>query len=127
LLSYSLSRSPVNPDDLPGFGFGLPSSPFVPVPLDFALPCTYCHEQKRMHDDRVYNPQLNHAHSYVYTGNTRGMCLDLEWHETAKEDLTEEDLRENYVEEVEVGDLEGDVFRGFEDAWFDEGGRIGGW
>jgi alpha 1,2-mannosyltransferase len=55
------------------------------------------------------------------------MCLDLEWHASAYEDMSEEERKENYVEEVPIGDVEGDVFKGFEEAWFDEGGRIGGW
>lgn len=50
------------------------------------------------------------------------MCLDLEWHES-----TEEERGGAVVETVDVGDIEGDVFRGFEDAFFEEGGRIGGW
>jgi alpha 1,2-mannosyltransferase len=60
-------------------------------------------------------------------GNARGMCLDLEWRDTASSDLPPEELEGNYVEEIPVGEVEGGVFEGFEDAFFDEGGRIGGW
>ena len=75
-----------------------------------------------MSDDRTANPTLNHAHSYVYQGRARGMCLDLEWHGSIGEERGGVE-----VQTIEVGDIEGDVFKGFENAFFDEGGRIGGW
>lgn len=75
-----------------------------------------------MSEDRASNPVLNSAHSWVYQGTDRGMCLDLDWHQS-----TEEERGGVEVQTIEVGDIEGDVFEGFEDAFFDEGGRIGGW
>jgi len=78
--------------------------------------------QKRMSDDRISNPTLNYGHLSVYQGRARGMCLDLEWH-----DSTAEERGGVEIETIEVGDIEGDAFRGFEGAFFDEGGRIGGW
>lgn len=54
------------------------------------------------------------------------MCLDLEWHDNA--DLLPAAERERaQIETVDVHDLEGDPLRGFEAAFFEEGGRIGGW
>ncbi|KAK8870047.1 hypothetical protein IAR55_000617 [Kwoniella newhampshirensis] len=78
---------------------------------------------RRMSDDYSSNPSLNYAHSFVYTGGGRGMCLDLDWHDNAPLEVKDE----LWVETVNVDEVEGAVFDGFEDAWFDEGGRIGGW
>lgn len=80
-----------------------------------------------MSNDSVRNPALNYAHSFVYQGAARGMCLDLEMHGNAAEDLSETELLANTVDTVEVGDVEGGVFDGFAEAFFQEGGRIGGW
>ncbi|ORY32097.1 mannosyltransferase putative-domain-containing protein [Naematelia encephala] len=82
---------------------------------------------KRMHNDDPKLPILNHVRSWVYTGSGRGMCLDLDWHGTAEEDLTEQERRENYPELLAVDELEGKPLAGFEAAFFEEGGRIGGW
>ena len=79
-----------------------------------------------MSDDSAHLQTLNHAHSYVYQGHVRGMCLDLEWHDNA--DLLPAAERERaQIETVDVHDLEGDPLKGFEAAFFEEGGRIGGW
>ncbi|WVR04936.1 hypothetical protein IAU60_001948 [Kwoniella sp. DSM 27419] len=78
---------------------------------------------RRMSNDYSPNPSLNYAHSWVYTGNQRGMCLDLEWRDTVPEGIKQSEQ----VETVPVEEEEGRVFDGFADAWFDEGGRIGGW
>ena len=75
-----------------------------------------------MNMDDIYNPSLNYAHLWVYQGPGRGMCLDLEWH-----DSTPKERGGLEIETVEIGDIEADAFRGFEDAFFDEGGRVGGW
>ncbi len=50
------------------------------------------------------------------------MCLDLEWH-----DSTDAERGGAVIETVEVGDIEGEVFEGFDEAFFDTGGRVGGW
>ena len=50
------------------------------------------------------------------------MCIDVDWH-----DSTELERGGATIETVELGDIEGDVFDGFETAFFDEGGKIGGW
>ncbi|ODN99302.1 hypothetical protein I350_07468 [Cryptococcus amylolentus CBS 6273] len=78
---------------------------------------------RRLSDDYVSSPALNHAHSFVYNGNVRGMCLDLEWHADTPQEVKEE----VGVETVGVGEEEGGVFGGFEEAWWEEGGRVGGW
>ncbi|WVQ98408.1 hypothetical protein IAU59_005531 [Kwoniella sp. CBS 9459] len=78
---------------------------------------------RRMSNDYAHNPSLNYAHTWVYTGNGRGMCLDLDWHDNVPESIRSEE----WVETIQVGQEEGGVFEGFEDSWFDEGGRIGGW
>lgn len=51
------------------------------------------------------------------------MCLDLEWRDTAPEEVKDEDG----IETGMMDGLEGKVMDGFEDAFFDEGGRVGGW
>ena len=82
-----------------------------------------------MSDDTASSPILNHAHSSVYRPPhlPNNMCLDLEWHESAHQELSQDELDANYVELIPVGEVEGGVFEGFEDAFFEEGGRIGGW
>ncbi|EIW68172.1 hypothetical protein TREMEDRAFT_44612 [Tremella mesenterica DSM 1558] len=82
---------------------------------------------KRMSLDASHEPTLNYAHAWVYNGAARGMCLDLDWHPLAYERLTDAEREIQKVEGIPVGQIEGGVFEGFEDAWFDEGGRIGGW
>lgn len=79
-----------------------------------------------MTDDSTHLQTLNYAHSFVYMGTMRGMCLDLEWHDTVDR-LPQEERDRVKIETLLVGNIEGDVFAGFEDAFFDEGGRIGGW
>ena len=54
------------------------------------------------------------------------MCLDLEWHDTVSQ-LSDAERKRVKIETIEVKDLEGNVFEGFEHAFFEEGGRIGGW
>ncbi|OCF31451.1 hypothetical protein I316_06853 [Kwoniella heveanensis BCC8398] len=78
---------------------------------------------RRMSNDYSHNPSLNYAHSWVYTGSGRGMCLDLDWHDNVPENIRSEE----WVETIQVGQEDGGVFEGFEDSWFEEGGRIGGW
>lgn len=98
-------------------GFGIPRGSLF----------THLKRIRPPHD--VYdNPALDYAHSYVYIGN-RGMCLDLEWHEAANENPG---LREGA--EVEIVDLRGvgeetvaEGLEGFEDSFWELGGRIGGW
>lgn len=78
---------------------------------------------RRMSEDYSSSPLLNHAHSFVYGANVRGMCLDLDWHEDTPQEVKEDVSVETYAVEQE----EGGVFDGFEDAWWEEGGRVGGW
>ncbi|KAK4684123.1 alpha 1,2-mannosyltransferase, partial [Tremellales sp. Uapishka_1] len=85
----------------------------------------YTHVKRPSMNDYT-EPTLNHAHLYVYTGNSRGMCTDLDWHDDAR-GMTDEEKSVQYIETIELGELEGDPFAGFEDAWWDEGGRVGGW
>ncbi|KAG8862786.1 hypothetical protein FRB96_000796 [Tulasnella sp. 330] len=82
---------------------------------------------KRMSLDRYSEPSLNFAHLWVYWGNIRGMCLDFELHPAAATEFTDEEKRTQFVETIEVGDLEGQPFEGFEEAFWEEGGRVGGW
>ncbi|WWD15658.1 hypothetical protein CI109_100080 [Kwoniella shandongensis] len=78
---------------------------------------------RRMSDDDSSNPSLNYAHSFVYIGPGRGMCLDLDWHDHVPENVREE----VGLQTLDVSEEEGGVFDGFEETWFEEGGRIGGW
>ncbi len=79
-----------------------------------------------MTDDSAHSQTLNYARSFVYMGEARGMCLDLEWHPNA-DDLSAEERERVKIETIKVEDIEGGVFEGFENAFFEEGGRIGGW
>jgi alpha 1,2-mannosyltransferase len=83
--------------------------------------------QKHFTQDAYNEPSLNYAHLWVYHAPMRGMCLDMEWHPLASERLSEEELARQYIEEVAVEDIEGKPFDGFEEAFFEEGGRVGGW
>lgn len=82
---------------------------------------------KRMAADTIDDPSLNYAHMHVYTGAGQGMCLDLDMHDTAKQALSEDQLNSQVPLTLEVGELDGQPFKGFEDAFFDAGGFIGGW
>jgi alpha 1,2-mannosyltransferase len=55
------------------------------------------------------------------------MCLDTEWFPLAEERLSEAEKKEFEIEVVPVQDVEGGAFDGFEDAFFDKGGVVGGW
>lgn len=55
------------------------------------------------------------------------MCLDVEWFPLAEERLTEAERKEFEIEMLPIGEVEGGVFDGFEDAFFDRGGKVGGW
>ena len=54
------------------------------------------------------------------------MCLDVEFNALADR-LSEAEKEEFKIELLEVGDVEGRVFEGFEDSFFDLGGKVGGW
>jgi len=54
------------------------------------------------------------------------MCLDVEFNALADR-LSEAEKEEFKMEVLEVGDVEGKVFEGFEDSFFDLGGKVGGW
>ncbi|KAG9033730.1 hypothetical protein FRB95_014417 [Tulasnella sp. JGI-2019a] len=82
---------------------------------------------KRMSLDQYTESSLNFAHLWVYWGNLQGMCLDLELQDTAATGLSDEEKREQYVETIDLDDLEGRPFDGFEDSFWDQGGRVGGW
>ena len=54
------------------------------------------------------------------------MCTDLEvWDSNPR--LSEEEAEHQRVELHALSDLPGQPFDGFEDMFFDEGGRAGGW
>lgn len=55
------------------------------------------------------------------------MCLDVEWHSLAESRLSEAEKEEFSIAVIEVGDVECKVFEGFEDSFFDLGGKVGGW
>lgn len=59
-------------------------------------------------------------------GVARGMCTDLAiWDSDPR--LAEEAATNQHVELRALSDLPGQPFDGFEDMFFDEGGRAGGW
>ena len=55
------------------------------------------------------------------------MCLDIDWHPLADSRLSVLEKQEYEIQVGEVGELEGGVFEGFEDSFFDLGGKMGGW
>lgn len=55
------------------------------------------------------------------------MCLDIEFQSLAESRLSESEKEEFAIQTIEVGDVEGNVFEGFEDSFFDLGGKVGGW
>lgn len=81
---------------------------------------------KRMTVHDYSEPTLNWAHQWVYFGAFRGMCTDLElWDEGRG--LTDVQREMQHVETVELSSIPGQPFDGFEDYFFAEGGRAGGW
>lgn len=63
---------------------------------------------------------------YIIQGVARGMCTDLDiWDSEPR--LPEELAEHQHVEIQELSDLPGQPFAGFENMFFDEGGRAGGW
>ncbi|KAL7419528.1 hypothetical protein Q5752_005439 [Cryptotrichosporon argae] len=82
---------------------------------------------KRFKRDAYAEPSLNYAHLWVYNGRGRGMCTDLEWNVGWEQNLPA-DVRDGQgVELVPLDELEGRPFDGFEDAFWELGGRVGGW
>lgn len=81
---------------------------------------------KRLTKDSYSEPSTNNAHLWVYQGPSRGMCLDLELQSRVN---TEQELEEmgQKVVTYEIEEEEGQVFKGFVDMFFEEGGRVGGW
>ncbi|WVQ71378.1 hypothetical protein IAR50_000909 [Cryptococcus sp. DSM 104548] len=78
----------------------------------------------RLSKDNVSSPSLNYAHSHVYNGMARGMCIDTKWQENTPSSVMEEVQIE--MKSVQGGE-EGVLWDGFEETWRDEGGRVGGW
>lgn len=81
---------------------------------------------KRLSLDTYNLNALNYAHQYVRFGS-RGMCLDIDWHPLAEERLSEAEKREFEIRTEGLEGVEGGVFEGFEDSFFDLGGKAGGW
>lgn len=54
------------------------------------------------------------------------MCTDMGWYPSANEALSDEE-RESGIREIPIDEIEGRPLAGFEEAWFEEGGRVGGW
>ena len=55
------------------------------------------------------------------------MCLDIDWHPLAEERLSEAEKKEFEIQIVALEEIDGKVFEGFEDSFFDLGGKAGGW
>ncbi|GMK59208.1 hypothetical protein CspeluHIS016_0702230 [Cutaneotrichosporon spelunceum] len=72
---------------------------------------------KRMAQDGYDDQSLNNVFFYVYNGPGRGMCTDILYQ--AGDEVGQSVL---VVPVSEVPEIEG-----FEDAWWDAGGRVGGW
>ena len=81
--------------------------------------------QKRIRNDATHFTALNHVHAHTYDGS-RGMCLDINLYDTAGA-LSESLQDALHVEYLTLGEEEGNVFDGFEAAWRENGGRVGGW
>lgn len=76
---------------------------------------------KKMKQDRATDPTLNNALLDVKLSPF--MCTDL----TVHAGVQPEDMRDQFVELVDITQLEGAPFDGFEKLYFDSGGRVGGW
>ena len=55
------------------------------------------------------------------------MCLDVAWQPLAEDRLSEAEKNDFAIELIAVRDVEGGVFDGFEEAFFEQGGKVGGW
>lgn len=55
------------------------------------------------------------------------MCLDIDWHPLAEERLSGAEKEEFEIQTIPLEEVEGGVFEGFEDSFFDLGGKAGGW
>lgn len=66
------------------------------------------------------------SHADPSQGVARGMCTDLAVWDSGPR-LPEELAQGGQVELQKLSDLPGKPFEGFEDMFFDEGGRAGGW
>ncbi|BEI83087.1 hypothetical protein CcaverHIS002_0309550 [Cutaneotrichosporon cavernicola] len=80
---------------------------------------------KHMALDAYDEETLNHVFFYVYHGKERGMCTDMFLHDEAASLMDADKLavqRPVVVSAKDVPELEG-----FEDAWWEAGGRVGGW
>ncbi len=75
--------------------------------------------------DRYDEPSLNSIFFFVYQGKGRGMCTDLLWHGNAEEKMGAALAATQKPTVVEISALPD--FEGFEQAWWDAGGRVGGW
>jgi hypothetical protein len=73
--------------------------------------------------DRYDEPTLNEAHMWVIN-IPHGICTDLEIWEGNK--LTEEEKKKQYVMYVPLEEVEGKPFEGFEEMFFEHGGRAPG-
>jgi len=81
---------------------------------------------RRMSLDAFDEPTLNHAHMFVYNPPSGVMCTDVElWDDGGL--LTEDERKVQFVLTEELGAVEGNPFEGFEDSFYDYGGRVGGW
>lgn len=78
---------------------------------------------RRMSMDDYTDPSLNQAHMWVYWGNGRGMCTDIELRNNG-DDL---EVQGQYIMTQALDEVEGQPFYGFEEMFFKEGGRAGGW
>ncbi|ORX39591.1 mannosyltransferase putative-domain-containing protein [Kockovaella imperatae] len=82
---------------------------------------------KRPLNDSYSSPALNHFRMDVYTSPSRGLCTDMKIQPSAVKHLTPQELKGLEVQMQSVKDVPANPFEGFEDAYWDGGGRMGGW
>lgn len=80
---------------------------------------------KHMPLDRYDDASLDSVYFYVYQGKGRGMCTDMGLHNNALEKMGEAKAAVQKPTVVEVATFP--EFEGFEESWWDAGGRVGGW
>ncbi len=76
--------------------------------------------------DAAGEETLNEAHLSVYPNRLGHICTDLElWNEG--KGLTEAERRKQRVLTMPIQDEVADPYAGFEEMYYRQGGRLGGW
>lgn len=80
---------------------------------------------KHMALDTAVEETLNYAHFYVYQGTSRGMCTDMHLFPAAQGKMSAAQSGEQGPVLTPVAEVP--EFKGFEEGWWEDGGKVGGW